>query len=68
MVNLIHEKYPELIGNVIGGCEETTTGIIRLKAMEKNNLLKFPMIAVNNARCKYLLIIDMVRVNLFGME
>ena len=54
LVNLIHEKYPELIGNVIGGCEETTTGIIRLKAMEKNNLLKFPMIAVNNARCKYL--------------
>src|SRR5690606_7496436 len=47
LVNLIHEKYPELIGNVIGGCEETTTGIIRLKAMEKNNLLKFPMIAVN---------------------
>ena len=54
LVNLIHEKYPSLIDNVIGGCEETTTGIIRLKAMEKNNILKFPMVAVNNAKCKYL--------------
>ena len=54
LVNLIHDQYPELMENVIGGCEETTTGIIRLKAMDKNNLLKFPMIAVNNARCKYL--------------
>lgn len=54
LVNLIHDKYPELIDNVIGGCEETTTGIIRLKAMEKNNLLKFPMVSVNDARCKYL--------------
>jgi adenosylhomocysteinase len=40
--------------NVIGGCEETTTGIIRLKAMEAEGLLKFPMMAVNNAYCKYL--------------
>jgi len=54
LVNLIHGKYPELIKNVIGGCEETTTGIIRLKSMEKNNLLKFPMVAVNNADCKHL--------------
>ncbi|HHT88117.1 MAG TPA: adenosylhomocysteinase [Clostridiales bacterium] len=54
LVSLIHDKYPELTNNVIGGCEETTTGIIRLKAMEKNGLLKFPMVAVNNARCKYL--------------
>lgn len=54
LVNLIHNEYPELIGNVIGGCEETTTGIIRLKAMEADGKLKFPMMAVNNAQCKYL--------------
>lgn len=54
LVNLIHNEYPELIKDVIGGCEETTTGIIRLKAMEKDGKLKFPMTAVNNAKCKYL--------------
>lgn len=54
LVNLIHNEYPELIKNVMGGCEETTTGIIRLKAMEKDEKLKFPMVAVNNAKCKYL--------------
>ncbi len=54
LVNLIHNEYPELIKNVMGGCEETTTGIIRLKAMEKDGKLKFPMVAVNNAKCKYL--------------
>jgi adenosylhomocysteinase len=54
LVNMIHNHYPELIKNVIGGCEETTTGIIRLVSMAKAGKLKFPMIAVNNARCKYL--------------
>ncbi len=54
LVNLIHEQYPSFIDNVIGGCEETTTGIIRLKAMERNNMLMFPMVAVNDAKCKYL--------------
>ena len=54
LVNLIHNEYPQLIENVLGGCEETTTGIIRLKAMEKEGKLKFPMMAVNNAQCKYL--------------
>ncbi len=54
LVNLIHNEYPELIKNVMGGCEETTTGIIRLKAMENDGKLKFPMVAVNNAKCKYL--------------
>ncbi len=54
LVNLIHNKYPELIPNVIGGCEETTTGIIRLVAMNKAHELKFPMVLVNNAKCKYL--------------
>lgn len=54
LVNLIHKEYPELIENVIGGCEETTTGIIRLIAMDKAGELKFPMVLVNNAKCKYL--------------
>jgi adenosylhomocysteinase len=54
LVNMIHNHYPELIENVIGGCEETTTGIIRLVSMAKAGKLRFPMIAVNNARCKYL--------------
>ena len=54
LVNLIHNEYPQFIDSVIGGCEETTTGIIRLKAMEKEGKLKFPMMAVNNAQCKYL--------------
>ncbi len=54
LVNLIHGKYPEKIHDVIGGCEETTTGIIRLIAMNRENKLKFPMVLVNNAKCKYL--------------
>lgn len=54
LVNLIHNEYPELIGNVLGGCEETTTGIIRLKAMDKDGALKFPMVLVNDADCKHL--------------
>ena len=54
LVNLIHTGYPQLIRNVIGGCEETTTGIIRLKAMEKAGALKFPVMLVNNAMCKHL--------------
>ena len=54
LVNTIHSEYPELIPNVIGGCEETTTGIIRLINMNKAGELKFPMMLVNNARCKYL--------------
>lgn len=54
IVSCIHEKHPELIGRIIGGCEETTTGVIRLNAMKKSGQLKFPMVAVNNARCKFL--------------
>ena len=50
LVNLIHNEYPELIPNVIGGCEETTTGIIRLIAMNKDGQLNFPMMLVNNAK------------------
>ncbi len=54
LVNLIHTKYPEELQAVIGGCEETTTGILRLKAMHASGALKFPMMLVNNARCKQL--------------
>ncbi len=54
LVHLIHTKHPELIKNVIGGCEETTTGIIRLIAMNRTGELKFPMVLVNNADCKHL--------------
>ena len=54
LVSFIHEKRPDLAEEVWGGCEETTTGIIRLKAMEKDGVLKFPMVAVNDADCKHL--------------
>ena len=54
LVNLTHTKLQEIIPDVIGGCEETTTGVIRLNAMAAAGELRFPMIAVNNARCKYL--------------
>ena len=54
LVNMLHTKRPDLMKEVWGGCEETTTGIIRLKAMEKEGALKFPMVAVNDAQCKHL--------------
>jgi adenosylhomocysteinase len=54
LVNLLHTSRKELLPHIMGGCEETTTGVLRLKAMEKEGALKFPMIAVNNANCKYL--------------
>lgn len=54
LVGLVHGQKPELGEEVWGGCEETTTGIIRLKAMAKEGILKFPMVAVNDADCKHL--------------
>ena len=53
LIQMIHNNN-ELISNVIGACEETTTGISRLQIMDKENALKFPVIAVNNAYSKYL--------------
>ena len=53
LVSCVHEKRPDLAEEVWGGCEETTSGIIRLKAMENQGLLKFPMAAVNDADCKH---------------
>ena len=54
LVGLIHSTRPDLGEETWGGCEETTTGVIRLKAMEKEGILKFPMVAVNDAQCKHL--------------
>lgn len=54
LVNLLHGPRKDLINGVIGGCEETTTGIRRLKALDSAKELKIPVIAVNNAKCKYL--------------
>lgn len=54
LVHMMHTEFKDLIPNVIGGCEETTTGIIRLEAMDKKGELKFPMVRVNNADCKHL--------------
>ena len=54
LVNIMHTKLQSLIPGVFGGCEETTTGIKRLHSMAADGSLKFPMIAVNNANCKYL--------------
>src|SRR3989338_5704537 len=48
LVSEVHQKHHELLKELIGGCEETTTGIIRLKAMEKDGALKYPIIAVND--------------------
>ncbi|MCI9255166.1 MAG: adenosylhomocysteinase [Lachnospiraceae bacterium] len=53
LVTMVHKEMPQLIPNIIGGCEETTTGIIRLEAMNKAGELKFPMVRVNNAACKH---------------
>ena len=54
LVNMMHSRFRDLIPGVIGGCEETTTGIHRLKAMDAAGELKFPMMLVNNAQCKFL--------------
>jgi adenosylhomocysteinase len=54
LVSRLHLERPELIENMIGGTEETTTGVIRLKAMEKDNALRFPIVAVNEADTKHM--------------
>ena len=50
----LHKEHPELMTDVYGGCEETTTGIVRLKAMDTQKILKYPMFAINDADCKHL--------------
>ena len=54
LIYLLHTKHTNALNNVIGGCEETTTGINRLKAMHNDDALKVPVMAVNNAHSKYL--------------
>ncbi|MFZ5639904.1 MAG: adenosylhomocysteinase [Bacillota bacterium] len=54
LVHILHHERQDLLPGIIGGAEETTTGILRLRAMEKEGLLKFPMMAVNDAYCKHL--------------
>ena len=54
LIFMLHSKYPAMLDDVMGGCEETTTGVIRLKAMSQDGELKVPIIAVNNAYSKYL--------------
>jgi adenosylhomocysteinase len=54
LISLIHKEYPSLAEKIWGGMEETTTGVIRLRAMEKARVLKFPIIAVNEALTKHM--------------
>ncbi len=54
LVSVIHSKYPRMINQIIASMEETTTGVIRLRAMERDGALKFPVIAVNDAETKHL--------------
>ena len=54
LVHLMHTKYTHLIPNVLGGCEETTTGIHRLRTMAREGSLRFPMVMVNEADCKHM--------------
>ena len=53
LVHMMHTEFQDLIPQVIGGCEETTTGILRLEAMNREGKLQFPMVKVNNAQCKH---------------
>ncbi len=55
LVTLIHTKHSDLLPSLIGGCEETTTGIIRLQSMVRDGALKIPMIAVNDNKTKHLM-------------
>ncbi len=54
LVTILHTRRSDLIEGVIGGTEETTTGVVRLRSLEKDGKLKYPLIAVNDAQTKYL--------------
>lgn len=54
LVSTIHSQRKELLDNIIGGTEETTTGVIRLKSMAAQKVLNYPIIAVNDAKTKHL--------------
>jgi adenosylhomocysteinase len=54
LVSTLHTTRTELIPDIIGGMEETTTGVIRLRSMEKNGVLRFPVLAVNESDTKHM--------------
>ncbi|HBQ87588.1 MAG TPA: adenosylhomocysteinase, partial [Syntrophomonas sp.] len=54
VISELHKNRPEQAQKIIGGCEETTTGIVRLRAMDRDQALVFPVMAVNDAYMKYL--------------
>ena len=54
VIGVLHSKRPEQLGEIIGGTEETTTGVIRLRALEADGKLGFPIVAVNEAKTKHL--------------
>ena len=54
MVHILHEEHPEWAENLLGGCEETTTGVIRLRQRANAGTLNFPMFNINDADCKHL--------------
>ncbi|HYQ48301.1 MAG TPA: adenosylhomocysteinase [Thermodesulfovibrionales bacterium] len=54
LVSVLHTKKKDLLSGIIGGTEETTTGVIRLRAMAEDGVLKYPIIAVNDAYTKYM--------------
>ena len=53
VIGVLHSAHRDQLGDIIAGMEETTTGVIRLKAMEADGALAFPVIAVNEARTKH---------------
>jgi adenosylhomocysteinase len=55
LVSEMHRHHPKLLKKLLGGCEETTTGIIRLQSMERDKALKIPMVAVNDNKTKHLM-------------
>jgi adenosylhomocysteinase len=54
LVHLLHTRRPDLLDGIVGGTEETTTGVIRLRAMAKEGVLRYPIVAVNDAHTKHL--------------
>ena len=54
MLSILHEEHPEWAANLCGGCEETTTGVIRIRNRAKAGTLNFPMFSINDADCKHL--------------
>ena len=54
LITTIHQKHPEMVSSIMGSMEETTTGVIRLRAMAKDGALKIPVVAVNDAKTKNL--------------